>query len=146
MNYQTTGEVELAIARYYDWTKNYIVPNTTMFGYEIDLLIVSKSGYGTEVEIKVSKGDLRKDAKKYHHHFNHRIKYLWFAMPYTLMNCVDLVPERAGIYLVGENGVVNIHRQASVNKDAIKWDDKNIIKLLRLAAMRIWFHRNSIQK
>ena len=70
----TTPEIEVRVASFFNPRQNIIVPNIS-WGvnlHECDLLIIRKSGYGIEVEIKVSKSDLIADAKKPHHH--HDIK------------------------------------------------------------------------
>jgi len=66
----TTIEIEERVAQYFGPRECIIVPNIS-WGiniHECDLLIIRKSGYGIEVEIKISKSDLIADAKKGHHH------------------------------------------------------------------------------
>jgi len=67
---------------------------------------------------KISKSDLKADAKKNHNHDKNGnyIKYLWFAMPKKLMGCEDLVPENAGIIYIDKWGFSKIFRKANVNK------------------------------
>lgn len=64
-----TIELEIAIMEYFGIRQNLIVPNVSwgMNGlHECDVLILSKAGYATEVEIKISKPDLLKDRDKKH--------------------------------------------------------------------------------
>jgi hypothetical protein len=143
MNYETTSEIEIAIARYFDTTKNIIVPNISwgMFPYELDLCILNcKSFYASEVEIKISKSDLKRDLKKHHNHDRNRnlIKYLWFAIPEKLLDCIEFVPDHAGILYVNKNGRVYLKREAVANSLARKWDVQNSYKLARLGTLRIW--------
>jgi len=63
-----TSDIEFAVAKYFNFRKNLIVPNVS-WGFNIhecDLLIVRKSGYAIEVEIKISKSDFKADFKKIH--------------------------------------------------------------------------------
>ena len=98
----TTAEMEVALAHFLDYRTNLIVPNVhwgTNF-HECDLLVVSRAGYLTEIEIKISRADLKADKKKWHEHKGSQIKRLFFALPSYLENSIDLVPDRAGIILV----------------------------------------------
>ena len=141
MNYETTKEIELALALFFDKRKNIVVPNVSwgIFKYELDLCVLdSKSFYAKEIEIKISKSDLKADSKKKHCHDNNMIKYLYFAMPEKMKNCDEFVPENAGILLVTEKGRVLVYRKPKVNKDAKKWEYKDAYKLARLGVMRFW--------
>jgi len=63
----TTPEMECALAGWFDYRQNLIVPcvywGVGYYTHECDLLIVSRAGYVTEVEIKISRSDLRADAR-----------------------------------------------------------------------------------
>ena len=63
-------EMEIAIADWYGTRVNVIVPNVTwgLFNHECDLVVMTGSGYVTEIEIKVDKYDLKNDVKKKHDH------------------------------------------------------------------------------
>ena len=143
MNYETSGEIEIAIANHFGIRKNIIVPNVSwgMFGYELDLCILNcKSMYASEVEIKISKYDLKRDSKKYRAHERNRnlIRQLWFAMPEKLRGCEGLVPEKAGIMLITKIGGIWTYRHPEINKLAQKWTIEEAYKLARLGTMRIW--------
>lgn len=62
----TTLDMEIVLMEYFGVNRNIIVPNVSwgLNLHECDLLIFSKSGYATEVEIKISKQDLLKDKNK----------------------------------------------------------------------------------
>ena len=52
------GDIEIAIANHLNTNQNLIVPNISYglgFHYELDLLVVTKSNYADEIEIKISK-------------------------------------------------------------------------------------------
>jgi len=65
-----TIDIELAILKKFKYQQNYIVPNITnqmnLLRFECDMLVISKSGFATGFEIKVSKSDLKADLKKKH--------------------------------------------------------------------------------
>lgn len=151
----TTPEVECAVAKHFGYRNNLIVPNVHwgMEIHECDLLIVTRRGYAYEVEIKVTKADLKKDAGKGHGHHDNRIKYLYFAIPDYLEECIDLVPERAGVMLVDSKPLqtttyrgrkhtwsrrCDVVRQPEINMLAKPFSDEERYKVARLGALRIW--------
>ena len=141
------GDVEIAVARLYGWRQCFIVPNVSWglnFIHELDMLVISSSGYATEIEIKVSLSDLKADQKKKHTHYSQRIKYFYFAVPEGLQKkALELIPDRAGLIVVREKSKFRqprtfIAKTAEVNKCAQKLTESDLIKLGKLAAMRIW--------
>jgi len=149
-----TADIEMAIARLFCWWQNLIVPNISWgagFRHELDLLVVSPNGYGTEIEIKVSKSDLKADANKPHEHRSVRIKRLWFAYPESIGDCAEFVPERAGIFIVKRDkcgvGVrVETLRPPKINTEARKFTPKELDKIRDLAAMRMWTLKEHLQR
>lgn len=142
----TCMDIECLVAQMFGIRSHIIVPNVS-WGFNIhecDLLIISKSNWAYEVEIKVSKSDLKKDTSKKHGHVSNRIKYLYFAIPEKLESSIDLIPERAGIIIIRENKFVSgdfyteLIRQPQANKEAVKLTDKDVKQISRLGAMRIW--------
>jgi len=145
----TTLEIEARLAGHFNYRQNLIVPNISwgMNIHECDLLIVTKSGYATEVEIKISKGDLKKDAEKKHNHEDryNRIRRLYFAIPESLTDCIEFIPERAGIIVLsrgknyGEDYLYcRVLREARVNNTCKKFTDEERFNVARLGTMRIW--------
>ena len=108
------------------------------FMHELDLLIMTPSGRCYEVEIKTSKADLKRDHLKQHHHKSNRIARLYFAIPERMKPDIDLVPESAGILIVGKAGSVSEHRKAKLNTTAENLSNKDTLNLARLGMMRIW--------
>ena len=121
------------------------VPNTNGFlRYEADLLIVSAAGYLTEVEIKVTRADLRADVKKGHGHRSKLVKSLWFAGPESLTAAfLEFAPERAGVLVIreGERWASTVVRQPKRNAHASALTMKHQYNLARLGALRYWTHR-----
>lgn len=159
----TTLEMEIALANYLNPRVNLIVPNVSwgFFNHECDILAVSKSGYATEYEIKISKADLLKDKKKEHKHEDHRIKALYFAIPAYLQDCIEHIPERAGIVIAEEyekrfhvNGIpvrkntlkFRLVRQATDSPNPYKFTDADKFQIARLGAMRIWGLKEKLMK
>jgi hypothetical protein len=143
----TTPEIEVQCAEWFNYRQHLIVPNVSwgMNMHECDLLIVTKSGYCYECEIKVSRQDIKRDAQKCHGHNDPRIKRLYFAMPTYLEKHVDYIPSRAGILLIAPEGEENkygrrirLKRPAENQKGAHKLTDSERYKVARLGAMRIW--------
>ena len=113
----TTIEAEIRIMEMFGVRQNLIVPNVTTFSglvdFETDMLIISKSGYATGVEIKVSLSDLRADKRKKHisklgteqfneitprfQYFN-KLKTFYYAVPTELIGkALIQIPEFAGV-------------------------------------------------
>jgi hypothetical protein len=143
MNYETSAEIEIAVSNFIGQRTHIIVPNVSwgMFPYELDLCVLNcKSFYAYEVEIKISKADLKRDSKKQHNHdWNHDyIRQLWFAMPEKMRGCEELVPTRAGIFYVTKGGRVIEERRAEINTVAKKWTVEKAYELARLATFRMW--------
>ena len=147
MNYETTAEMEMAVSYYFGTRRNLIVPNVSwgMFLYEMDLVVLRRDSlYAGEVEIKVSRSDLKRDQKKNHCHDRNRnmIKCLWFAVPEKLSNCLEFVPERAGFLTVASGGRVVVVRKPLANPLARKWSVEDALKLTRLGLLRYWDMKN----
>ena len=142
------GDIELALAYRYKWRQNLIVPNVYYglhFSYELDLMVVTPSGWATEIEIKVSVSDLKADQKKIHGHHSNRIKSLYFAVPEKLQDvALTLIPVRAGLFIVRpdlepyEYNKTEIVKTPITNKTARKITDAERCTLNELATMRIW--------
>jgi hypothetical protein len=140
---------------------HYVVPNVKWgldFRHELDLLSISKNYIGTEVEIKVSKADLKRDLLKEHGHYDPRIRQLYFAGPLELLEAFkEFVPEEAGIitvkYVPAETfehrrtgryvreGYYHcqVHRKAKISKNYRKpFTKEEVSRLMRLGNLRYW--------
>ena len=77
-------EIERMLARYFDLRTNLVVPNVSwgfFSEHEADLVVVTKAGYLTEVEIKRSWTDFLADFKKRFYHADPRIAKFYYAVP-----------------------------------------------------------------
>lgn len=137
-------DIEIAVARHFGWRNNIIVPNVSwgLLDYEADMVIVRPSGWAIEVEIKVSRNDIKADLEKWHNHGAKCFQRFYFAVPDELKDDPN-IPAHAGIISVGDYEgrkrlSCEIHRVAPLRRDAHKLDESKIRKLLELGTMRIW--------
>lgn len=84
----TLDQIHLALRNSGLWNKrsDIIVPNLSwgLLPYEADFVIVSKSGYLTEIEIKRSWEDFKADFKKDHKHDDERIYKFAYCVPESI--------------------------------------------------------------
>lgn len=140
--------IEAVVARWFDVRHKLIVPNISwgMRMHECDLLIVTKRGRVSEVEIKVSRSDLRRDQKKWHQHRDSRIGELWFAMPIDMADCAAAVPETAGILLVHPDEWIKVVRRPVARLDVRPLTEKERHHIAELGNMRTWDLRSKIAR
>lgn len=141
-----TSDVESAVAKYFNPRINLIVPNVYWglgFSYELDLLICSQSFYCTEVEIKVSKSDIKAEQNKRHTHRDNKIKRFFYAVPWYLQDC-EYLPSNCGLIVVDDNLRCKTMRPPRVNRFARRLTPDEHIKLLELGCMRIWTLKETI--
>lgn len=86
------GLVEAAIRRHVDHRANVLIPeatirSTTGAEYRADFIMVSKASFATELEVKISIGDWRKDLSK----------PKWVSMPDWITRFIYVVPEQLGM-------------------------------------------------
>ncbi len=155
-NKMNTKDLEVTVAQYLNYRQNIIVPNISwgLRVHECDLFMLSKTGYATEVEIKISKADLIKDFQKRHSHSSNKIRRFFYAMPEEIYNKLDQevinsMPNKAGIIVVYMDKYFfrrcRIVRKALINNNARKLSDKEIQKLLHLGVMRTWDLRKAVR-
>jgi len=111
------------------------------------LIINCKTGVATEVEIKISVSDLKADFKKAHKHESKRIKYLYYAIPLTMLSsAIELLDERVGIITVERVDETKwmpsflrseTKRRPKRNMD-YHWSESEILNVTRLGCMRLW--------
>jgi hypothetical protein len=140
----STEEIESLIANHFGIRTNLVIPNVSWgFGiHECDLLIVSKAGYCTEVEIKVSAADLKKDLSKGHKHKSNKIKYLYFAIPSYLIKYVEFIPDNAGIFIITSKHRVFCIAKPVQNNSCRAITLQEQYEVARLGALRIWGLKN----
>ena len=143
-------QIELAVANYFDFRANTIVPNISwgLQLHEIDVLVVTKSGYAYEVEIKTTRADLIRDSKKKHGHRSDRIKRLYFAMPESLAGfALTIIPIGAGLLAIKEEGGftrAKLIKPPSQNSQAQPLNPEERLKVHELATMRLWNYKRIV--
>ena len=142
-----------------------IVPNCSWPGSECDLLVVTPNLRVIDVEIKISRADLRADARKdkwYHSwdwrldgHYDktrrkrrqwpHRVWKHYYALPRDLWSAelLDSLPSPAsGVLLMYEEKSgdfrIRVERMAKPDRQAEKITPEDAIDIARLASLRMW--------
>jgi hypothetical protein len=153
----TAADIELALARYFNSRRNFVIPNISwgfrQLNYEVDVMVVTPSRYAYDVEIKVSVGDLKRDASKHKWLYcrdQHYFRRSYFAVPESMLNVIDLIPDHAGVLAVSYN-----HRQswyetrevraAAVDNRARKVTEAELAQLGRLAMLRMWDLKHNLR-
>ena len=139
------GDIEIAVAHHFGYRVNIVVPNVHWglgLRHEADMIIVSSASYATEIEIKVSRGDIKADLNKWKWKRTSKlIRRFFYAVPEALKDC-EYLPADKGLIIMKEwNTNINpceIIRPSAVNKGARKLREDEIRKLLHLGCMRIW--------
>ena len=121
---KTLYEIEVALAKssYFNFVKNIIAFNVNGISsklsiwHECDMLVLSKSGYLTEIEIKRSWIDFLADFKKEHHHESDIIKYFYYCIPKSILYKVydylyDNNVEYSGIITYDEDLFLEVYQK-----------------------------------
>lgn len=157
----SVDEIELLIYNsiFYNKRTDVFVPNVSfgfLSGYEADLLIMNKSGYVTEIEIKRSYNDFMKDFKKEFFHCDDRIREFYYCVPINILDKVlnKLVETKTyvnGVYYFTDNNELYFksHKDIPYIEDdlivssALRNKGRKLfleeqIKLLKLGSFRIY--------
>ena len=147
----TVKDIQALLAEYFGIRNNIIVPNVSwgLLDYEADLLIMNKTGYVTEIEIKRSWSDFLADFKKDENAHKSEIIYqFWYCVPDSLYkDCIEKLKEvypdsldRPNVISYSDSGVLNFHgKSASYCRGKHrKMFLEEQLKLARLGAMRYW--------
>lgn len=143
-----------------------IVPNCSWPGSECDLLVVTPNLRVIDVEIKISRADLKADARKdkwYHswdwrrdgnydrtkrkpRQWPHRVWRHYYVLPRDIWDAelIDSLPSpTSGVLLMYEakhngNLHVQVERMATPDRKAGKITPEDAIDIARLASLRMW--------
>lgn len=143
-----------------------IVPNCTWTGHECDLLVITADLRVIDVEVKISRADLRADAAKdkWFHGWNWRVdgpdrsghdqrrrrqwpRRVWkhyYAMPRPIWDAslFDCLPSTtSGVLLMSLRAgavYVTCERRATPCRDADRLDAADAVDIARLASLRMW--------
>jgi hypothetical protein len=141
----TELSLQLAILRHVGTNVAAFCPNYTPVGWgECDVWTITKSGYVTEYEIKVSKPDFMADMRKT---VNGQLKHdllaqgkgpsrFWYVVTHAIgdLSLELACPAHAGLIVVEANGFAKVRREAPrLNKTKVT------AKEIGLAQRRMWF-------
>jgi len=95
----TTKDLEIAVLQYDKQAE--LRSLRTSLPWECDVLSVTKSGYATEYELKISKSDFKADFKKRKHKMFSKgeggmVSRFWFVVPKDMVDKKD-IPQYAGL-------------------------------------------------
>ena len=147
MQYQYKArDIQRALVFYIERPDIMWLPNVHFAGGECDLLTVSKSGYATEFEIKISIEDWRRDKNKvkWTDEKREKISQFYYCIPRELLEKEpDFVNPDFGIltFKFKEGGWFSIREERKAKKltDSIKLTDKEQMQLLKKG----WFRYRS---
>ncbi|MCA8829413.1 hypothetical protein [Hymenobacter pini] len=140
----TCKQIQHALFEAYHKGGSVVVPNCCALTHEADVLVLRKTGYVAEYEVKVSRADFKADFRKLSKHdflkAGHQwcANEFWFACEEGLIQ-LDEVPEYAGLIYIVQ------HRYQYPGSDT--WYCKNVA-VVQKKAPRIHktIHKNLVHK
>lgn len=145
IGYWTSGRIRFALARYFNWRQHVMMSEWTIDGGIADLLFISRSGYATEIEIKISRADWKADRhkQKFDRERPHIARF-FYAVPETLADSQpEWTPEYTGLLIV--RAAHNSYSfdevteaRAAIRRPAQKMSDREIARVHRSAYFRFW--------
>ena len=129
-----------------------VVPNVSwsILPWEADLLVLAKSNYLTEIEIKISMSDWKADASKANWRAGvwqwEMVKRFYYAAPRELAVRWQEVgfPDSHGVVAIDDESV-EVIKPARPLPGHRKLSDAEVLKILRLAAIKAWGLEHRIQ-
>ncbi len=152
-------QIEVALAQYFGYRANVIVPKVSwgLLNHEADLLIMNKTGYLTEIEIKRSWADFLADFRKKHTHDDSKVSWLYYAVPKSIVDkCKAKLEEvdpnkKWGLIEYGGDcygecwpNTIYLPSNSTRHNPAKKLSLEEQFKLTRLGAMRTWSIKEKI--
>lgn len=155
-------QIEVALAQYFGERANVIVPKVSwgLLNYEADLLIMNKSCYLTEIEIKRSWADFLADFRKKHTHDDSKVSWHYYAVPKSILDkcrakLAEVYPDKKWGLICYEYDnygecrpdMVYLPSDATRHRSEKKLSIEEQFQLARLGAMRIWsIKKNNIKQ
>ena len=148
----TAGHILRALAIYFDWGQNRLMPEWSMGGRawdkrgasRADLIVLSKSRYLTEVEIKVTLADWNADRQKdkwSSTRGREKVARFFYAIPPSLAERVpEWIPAGTGVLVVYPGGQVQELRTAKrIKTEPVS--EATIQKMYEACYFRYWRDR-----
>lgn len=152
----TVDEIQIALRNSGIWNKrqDIFIPNLSwgLLDYEADLVIITKSGYLTEVEIKRSWEDFKADFKKTHKHDDPRVYKFYYCVPESILDrVIDFLREKYGtiypsVLGVSENGSIGFYGNGTPYRGGRKLFIEEQLTAARLGCMRVWNLKEKLLK
>lgn len=115
-----------------------MIPNLSwgLLAYEADFVIISKTGYMTEVEIKRSLADFKADFHKSHTHDAEQVYYFYYCVPEKIYDkAIEFLHHRKlGDYNTDYPAVLYYTETGKHRKLFIE----EILQVARLGQLRYW--------
>ena len=131
---RTLYEIEVALAKsdQFNYVKNIVAFNVNGIGsnllirHECDMLVLSKSGYLTEIEIKRSWSDFIADFSKKHSHENMGIiRCFYYCVPECI---VDKVYEKLKSVDMSYSGIITYDENLKIKVKGALIDDSYVVR------------------
>lgn len=154
MNWNS-GRILFALAQYLDWWQNTLMTEVEIDGRREDLVMITKAGYATCFEIKISRADWRvsKERDRFRDGMTHKYcSRFFYVVPFELFEkgVPEFVPEWVGILTVrtGAGGGYDRVREqrAAVRKPAEKLPRAQIDAIYSACYYRFWRTHMNIQR
>lgn len=149
----TIQQIHLALRNSGIWNKrsDIMIPNVSwgFLDYEADFLVLSKSGYLTEVEIKRSWEDFKADFKKKHAHDDERVYYFYYCVHESFADkAIEMLKEKhnekevafiPAVLIYDDNGIIikQIGNRYNAGHHRKLFLEEQLT-LTRLAQLRYW--------
>lgn len=145
-----------------------VLPNCYFTGFEADLLGVTADGRCIDIEVKISRQDLRADYRKdkwwQRPWGESRRNFVgppspprpwprgvwkhYYAMPAAIWTpeLVESIPPNSGILLLDDSKRIRVERRARPNRAAKPVSTDQAMKLAHLCSLRMWDALNSLDR
>ena len=138
------GRMLFALARRWDWMHNRLITEWDIDGLREDVVIVSRAGYATVIEIKISRTDWEKDRDKRRWPAEQIARFFYAVPQQVLVRGIPAhVPEHCGILTVREGGhwagYDTVHEERAARRmPAAKLSDQQLRKIDEAFYYRFW--------
>ena len=135
------GQIIQRLARYFNWRCNRMMPELEVDGGRADLAFVTPAGYLTEIEIKTSLADFRRDAAKAKWSKPRpHVSRFFFAVPESLVPAIlPLLPDGAGLIALGD-GTREV--RAAKRRPAKRLTERQMQAIYDASYFRYWAWRD----
>ncbi|UNA00859.1 MmcB family DNA repair protein [Edwardsiella phage vB_EpM_ZHS] len=153
----TEANLTQALVRGFFKSAVLAVPCCGWYGHEADLLVVTKDLRLIDVEMKISRADLKADVKKDKWWYRRawarsrpmeplkrdwppRVWKHYYLMPRAIWTpeLLEGLPETSGVLLAHGSRSIECYRRAMPSREAERLGSHEVIDIARLAGLRLW--------